>query len=234
MLNQTLGKVVEMVRNEAKLSSKSSRGVDHRDHIVQIIKRTHEQLYDDYDWEYMLIHKEDAGKILQAGERYYDYPAGLNVERAFDLWHKYGNVWVPLEYGISQHHYSQHDSDTDERADPALAWQVRDEKQFEIWPIPTQSIEEVRFSGHKALNILDGDDARLNMDDILISLMCASEILTDNNQPGAPLKTSLATARLQKMRARHGSKGRVRVGMGGGERSQLGFPRIRAVYNANR
>lgn len=234
MLNQTLGKVVEMVRNEAKLSSKTSRGIDHRDHIVHLIKRTHEQLYDDFDWEYMLIHKEDAGKTLQAGERYYDFPAKLNVERAFELWHNYGNSWVLLDYGISPHHYSQHDSDNDERADPALAWQVRDEKQFEIWPIPTTSIEEVRFSGHKKLNILDSDDSRLNMDDILVSLMCASEILADNNSPGASSKTALAQARLQKMRARHGSKIKVRIGMGGDEQSQLGFPRIRAVYNANR
>ena len=46
----TFGSIVEMARSEARLSSNSSRGIDHLDHVKQLVKRIAQSLADDFEW----------------------------------------------------------------------------------------------------------------------------------------------------------------------------------------
>lgn len=214
--NNTLNELVEMVRDECKLSTNSSRGTDHRNYIVRLIRRHYEQLYDEHDWPFLALKREDAGKDIEAGQRYYDFPEQLNLERAHCLWVKWGEQWIELAYGITPGDYSAQDSDSDERADPALKWQIYDENQYEIWPLPaSDTVGGMRFEGtRKATPLVDNED-RCDLDGVLVSLFVAAEILGGNKatEGQSQKKQGAAQDRLITLKSR-APRPRVIMGMG--------------------
>lgn len=221
-LRSTFGQVIEMVRNEARLSTNSSRGIDHLDHIKQVIRRHYATLAEEYDWQHLNVVRDSASsrKVLQAGSRYYNFPADINplaIERA---WVKFGGVWEPLAYGIGYPQYSAFDPEADQRTDPVTHWDFHGDAQFEVWPLPASNGSaggdgEVAFEGLKRIETLTTTSNRLDMDDHLVTLLAASEILTENGQKGAAeIKTGLANARLLGVRRRMNDKQPVRMGLG--------------------
>lgn len=214
--NNTLEELIEFVRDEAALSTNSSRGTDHRNYIIRLIRRYYEQLYDEHDWPFLRLKREDAGKDIEAGQRYYDFPAELNLERAHKLWVKWGETWIPMEYGITPDDYSAQDSDDDERTDPPLKWQIYDENQFEIWPLPaTDNPGGLRFEGIRKATALNEESDRCDLDGTLIALFVAAEILGKNKATAAAAEAKLSAARdrFNTLKAR-APRPRVRMGLG--------------------
>lgn len=223
--NVTLNELTRQVRAECRLSTGASRGLDDLENIQQLIKRVQETLYDDYDWPFMRIDKTSATKVLSAGQRYYDVPVTMNIERAFSVWHNQGaNVWMELPQGISMAEYSQQDSDNNNRADPALKWDILNETQIEIWPLPASDGGLIRFDGLKKLTPMVTVEDRCDLDDKLIVLFVSAEILAGTKQADAQLKLELANRRLAKMQGRLVSK--KRLFMGGAPQEPTGI-RIR-------
>ena len=123
MLRKTLTEIVEVVRLEARLSTNTSRGIDHGDHIRQLIRTAHEALAEEFDWPHLRLRRGDSFKTLAAGQRYYDFPTNLNVQKIEAAWVQWGAQWSPLHYGITPQHYSALDSDSDARSDPVQVWE---------------------------------------------------------------------------------------------------------------
>lgn len=221
-LRATWGEVIEATRNEARLSSNTSRGLDHLEHIKAITKRIYKTLAEDYDWRHLELKRDSSvsRKVLQAGSRYYDYPAAVNPQKIEKVWVKWGSVWHELDYGISYERRTEMDPDNDQRADPATHWQAYGGTQFEVWPLPASNgvadgSNEVAFEGQKIVTDLTATTDRLDMDDHLIVLMAATEILAGNGQDkAAQVKAAAANARLERLRANTGSGLRVRMGLG--------------------
>lgn len=190
--------LTEMLQDECRLSSATSRGVDHRTYLQRLIKRVQEELYDEFDWPFMKLRltSAEAGKSMEAGSRYYDFPTSLNPERITQAWHKNGGIWVKLTRGIDPSHYSAMDPETDVRGDPVQRWDWYGEDQFEVWPLPASDDDEVRFEGRKKLTALSSEAATADLDDILIVLFCAAEVLAPNNQKDAEIKLQKAQRRL--------------------------------------
>jgi len=207
--NNTLENIRNMVRSEARLSGSYSRGPDQTEYIDQLINRNYETLWDEVDWPFARIHKEDAGKQLQAGERYYDFPTTLDLSRTFTLYRKFGNVWGELVQGILPTDYTSLDSDSDNRSDPVLKWDVYDGNQFEVWPMPASNSYEVRFDGVRKLQPLVGDSSRCELDDRLVALYSAAEIMAGEGKKDAQLKLTLAERRLRFLKARFETKTRI-------------------------
>ena len=212
MRNVTLNELTEQVRAEARLSTNASRGLDDLSNIQQKIRRVQEELYDEFDWPFMRISKEDATKTLAAGQRYYDFPTNLNMERAFTLYTNTQSIWTPLEQGISMATYSEQDSDENERSDPALRWDIHNETQFEIWPLPSSNGGLVRFDGLKKLTSMVDTGDRADLDDKMIVLFVAAEILAANKQADAQLILEKANRRKATMQGRLVSKKRLFMG----------------------
>jgi hypothetical protein len=212
MRNVTLNELTEQVRAEARLSTNTSRGLDDLSNIQQKIRRVQEELYDEFDWPFMRIDKTEATKTLAAGQRYYDFPTNMNIERAFELWTNTTSVWGKMDQGISLADYSAQDSDEDERSDPALKWDIISETQFEVWPIPASNGGLVRFDGIKKLTPMVDTNDRADLDDRMIVLFVAAEILAANKQPDAQLILEKAQKRQLKMQGRLASKKRLFMG----------------------
>lgn len=206
-LGTTFGDVIEMVRDECRLSSNTSRGIDNLAYIKRLIKRQNEMLAQDYDWRHMTIAEPNGDKTLEAGSRYYDYPATLDPQRITSVWTEEGGTWEELVDGITPADYNLVG-----RMDPPLKWSRYTEAQFEVWPTPASNGGIVRFVGQRKPTALVNESSRLDMDDILVSLICAAEILAGTKQADAQAKADAAKRRLAQMRAGYADRTRVMVG----------------------
>lgn len=221
-LRATLGEVVDMVRHEAQLSTNTSRGIDHRDAIVAKIKRAYYTMAEDFDWQHLELKKESdvSRKILQAGSNTYGFPAAVNPLKISKVWVKWGSSWLPVDYGIKHEHYSAYDPDADQRGDPVTNWAFYNGDGFEVWPLPASNgvadgNNEIAFEGQKKVETLTADASRLDVDDQLIALQVATEIMaTQGQKDGASVLAEAATRRLQTLRGNLGSKTRYRMGIG--------------------
>lgn len=239
-------RIVEMTRNEARISTNPSRGVDNLDYIKQLVTRHYETLADEYDWAFLTVRKEDALKALQKGERYYDFPAQIDQRYATEAWVWWGNVYMKLKYGITPMEYSALNSHNPATMiDPILKWQIRDDKQFEVWPPPASNGQistrpygyHVAFEGKRKFSPMVQDGDPCDLDDQLIALYASAEILEQQQKGSGAVKLALAKSRMEKLRAMGSHHERVRVGMGTDDNRNdgmsPGFPRIRVFPSSN-
>ena len=203
-LRKTFAEIVDATINEARLSTATSRGIDHRDHVEEIVKRNYYMLCEEFDsWQHLELKRDATGnrKVLQAGSRYYDWPTNLNPLKVTEAWVKWGSVWMPVTFGITYMDYSISDPSLDQRSDPILQWDYYGGTQFEVWPFPNSDgvadgNNEIAFVGQKLPEQVTGDNSRLDMDDIVLQLLSAAEILNENQSKNAETKGQLAQRRL--------------------------------------
>lgn len=187
----SLLRLVQMVREECGRSSSVGVGVDDLPGLKTKIKRAQEVLYDSFDWPHLrqFFDREQ----LSAGERYYDPSDGLNFDRIEKAVVWYSGISHPLCRGITPDDYNSYDSENDARSEPALKWDVRwtgTREQIEIWPIPSTNDQQLQFQGIRNLRPLVNDTDVADIDDQLIVLTVAAEILTGKKDPSASALTS--------------------------------------------
>lgn len=198
----TLGELVNGLRVAARYDSNPSLSTSLLPLMKQTLKDTQERLYDEFDWPFLKIRQD---KTLAAGQRYYDIPSNLNLERILAVDVQHGGKWLPVERGISLEHYNARDSDGDEREDPVMRWDVTDTgsgEQVEVWPIPATDGALLRFSGIRKLGSLIANSDRADLDDQLIILYSAGELLGGAKNPVAQLKISQANKRKDTLQGR--------------------------------
>lgn len=224
MLRNTFGAIVEMARNEARLSTNSSRGIDHLEHVKQLVRRHYTMLAEDFDWEHLQLKRDYdvSRKRMEAGSRFYDFPAALNPLKITKMWLKWGNVWRPVTHGIDFANYSGLDPDASQRGDPILRWDFRDGTGFEVWPVPASDGDVgapysnwVGFEGQKQVEAYVSDSNRADMDDLMLSLFVGGELMIENGQ-GEGGKAKIAAAERRRVRLRANLSNRQRFTMGRG------------------
>lgn len=183
----TLTNMVTMLRGRVGDTLDPAHGKNKLQIYRDLLRQEQERLYHDFDWPF-LDGKYDV--LMQAGQRYYDIPVEPETIRAVEI--KYGDSWVPLDYGISGAEYNLHDSDNDERSDPVMKWDyyihptndaLIDNEQFEVWPLPSTTDEvTIRFWGKRALPRFTQDADRAILDDLLIVLYAAAILTKDKQQ----------------------------------------------------
>jgi hypothetical protein len=207
-----LHELVAQLRAETGRTQDVSIGTDEVENLKNLLRRTQEVLYDEYDWPFLMV---ERSMTLNNGQRYYDFPTDVNYDRLKSVKYKYGNVYTDIERGITFDDFSIFDSNIDERSSPLLKWDVRNTgsgEQMEVWPIPNQT-GSVHFFGVKTLANLTQDSDRADLDDRLIVLFAAAEMLARQKSRDAQAKAQQADKRLLKLRANSQSSSRtVRLG----------------------
>lgn len=209
--------LVTMLREEVGRASSVAVGNDDLPMLKQKITRTQEFLYDEYTWPF--LRQVFPQKTLNGGEQYYDFPAGLNLERIEEVYLWYANLPRPLTRGIGVQEYAIYNSNLGVTQEPAMRWDVRwtgVKEQFEIWPIPVSNAQLIQFVGIRNLRPLIKDNDVADLDDRMIVLACAAEILAKEGDESAPIVASLAKERFARMKGRTLGGGRTRQ-MGKGE-----------------
>lgn len=216
----TLEALVEDLRLETGRSANVNFGQDEYASLVRLLQRTQGNLYWDYEWPFLKVRRDVD---LEAGSRYYDFPSDMNFERIFKVRTKIGNVWEPLDKGISMDDYAIRDSDNDARQDPAIKWDIIDAgsgEQMEIWPIPASDDLVVRIDGFKKIGALVSDNDVCTLEPDLIVLFAAAKMLAREKSADAP--EALAAANKLYNNLKRGSNRSGATPLGGRPQRPLG------------
>src|SRR5690554_3498939 len=108
--NQTLIKILNEFRAEARLFLNAAHNNQTRDSHIVLLQRKQEWLWDDFDWPHLRV---DRFIDLQAGQRYYDMPTDLDIDRIQTVEVRFDQVWASVRPGIDAEHYAAYDSDLD-------------------------------------------------------------------------------------------------------------------------
>jgi len=234
--NVSLGVLIDDLRAEAGHSLQANLGVQMRDVLVKVLQRQQRRLWEDFDWTFLRVERDVA---VAAGQRYYNFPVDLTLERLEKVEFKYGDRWIPVEYGITRREYDTHDSDRGVRAFPIERWKEADNDQIEIWPIPSQngstatSSNILRFTGIRKLRSLVAESDLADLDDTLLVLYSAAEILAREKSNDAKLKLDMANQHYKRLKGRNAKSETFSLADGeqsAGLRPQ--GPKIIAVQNA--
>lgn len=201
----TLTALIENLRREIGSSADPSKGISAKDSLIDALNAEYSRLADDYNWPFL---KHYEIKLTQAGSRYYNAPDEIPVENIKKVYIKYQDRWLPVNRGISLDNYNVYDSDDDERSDPVRAWDVYNSTQMEFWPLPQTNDLKVRIEGtRKITKMISGSDVCL-LDDELVVLFAAAEILRKKKSKNADEKLSKAQRHYKTVKARiHGRSG---------------------------
>ena len=139
----------------------------------------------------------------------------MNMERPYRVEVFWNNLWSPVEYGIGSAEFNYLNSDQPGQIqDPIQRWRWSEEGQFEIWPINSTSTV-IRFTGQRALDGLVNSTDTADLDDQLIVLAVAAELLARNKQQDAQNKQALFMERLRAVRASYPGRPKGLI-LGGG------------------
>lgn len=210
----TLIRLLDKLRAEARLSKNPAHNTQARESHIDVLNRVQETLWADFDWPHLRVERQIA---VQAGQRYYDFPTDLDMDRVEKLEVYDGSGWLPLRYGIAGSEYSTYNSDLDERANPVRAWKFYEGEDFEVWPISdvngdaTTRENYLKFTGIKKYQPMVADADTADLDDNLIVLYAAAEILASQGAKDADVK--LQRANNIYLRQRGGMSPRKVMGM---------------------
>ncbi len=221
------GQLIEQFRNEARQSNQLSVGADSEAHVKQLLARTQRLLYERHFWPFLRVVSTIP---LAAGQRYYNVPAGMNIDRVEHVVVVQDSQPVTIERGIDFGEYAQYDSDNDERAAPVERWDLRwtgAATQIEAWPIPDNNSDKLMFKGMRPLRPLIALTDVADLDDDLIVLFAAAEELAAQKAKDADRKAQLAQAHLVSLLA-NAQSGSSTVQMGlGSSRGRIGRTTVR-------
>lgn len=193
-----------MVREEAGQSTSAALGQNTTESLKNKIRRQQAVLYLENEWPHMRVERE---VVLQAGSRYYNFPSDLSPDHRIDAVHVfYEDEWRPVEYGISLGHYNELNPEADERRDPVLLWDVYEGEQFEVWPLPEANGTRLLLRGSRKLGPLLADSDVADLDDRLISLFVAAELVARQNQRDSEAMLAIARTLLTRLKGQQSRK----------------------------
>lgn len=206
MRGATLTHLLALYRQEARLAQ--DPGLNRGDEPAQIqhIQRVQDDLWSEYDWPHLRVNRDFPAQL---GQRYYDMPADVDIDRIIELKFRDGANWYPIRPGINYAEYSVTDSDLGVTAWPIRKWTISEDEMIEVWPVPNRNGSIVlnttydgviRVVGIKKLSPLVAPSDTADIDDKLIAMFCGAERLAASGAKDAQFKLDKANARLARLR----------------------------------
>lgn len=231
------GKQLEEVRNniiaELGWSANPSANQDKVRQLNALIRRKQAFYYDDFNWSFVYGYQDF---FVSAGQRYYAVPSQFNYDGIDNVHYYYSSQWIELGKDIEPQDYTVYDSDADERSDPVLKYDFRDQisvgsgvdLQIELWPIPSINGSStngvVRVEGRKKMPPLVADTDRLVLDSVLIESACLADLLARQKSSDAGSKLRDAEIRYNTLRANDPKRKTITMGISSSEVGSGRFP----------
>ena len=206
----TLEQMLYDLRSECGQSTNPAVSRSTRARFINLLNRVQKRLWYDYDWPFLEVHRDIK---LQAGQRYYDFPTDIDMDRTVRFETYWGGEWQKMGFGIDGRHYTQYNSEGDaiELSDPAWRWGYflepgEIQPQFEVWPVPATNGADpvddeipafdgyIRVYGTVKLKPMVSDQDVCLLDSDMIVLYAASEILMKNKSADAQAKLTNANS----------------------------------------
>lgn len=231
MRRKQFGQLVTALRAELSRSTDPAVGVADLPTLKQVLSRNYEAAYQSYDWPHL---NKIFDKIpLNAGQRFYDFPEDCDYD---DL--KRIVVWwnaqpVPIERGIGFEEYTTYDSAAGATSDPVLKWDVRftdTHEQMEVWPVPASSQQSIQIEGQARFVPLVDDADLCRIDDQIVVLASAVELVPTKERQSAQAKLAAAQQRIGRIKGRSkANSGTIRMGLGSSNRPIYGKSVVRVA-----
>lgn len=200
----TLKRLMDMLRVEADLSLNPAHNNEAHQHQAEILRSTQEALYDSHAWPHMQVERQVQ---VQAGQRYYDLPEDMVIDKLQSVQFHDAGVWYKLRHGIGAPEYYAYSSDLDQRAWPVQAWRIHEGEMIELWPICDRNADPATLDGYlkfiggkKVPPLVDAND-RCVLDDQLVVLYAALNILSAKGSKKTEIVSQRAQSRLRDVRA---------------------------------
>lgn len=201
----TLIKLLDSLRAEIRASMNPAHNNQVRDAHINLLQRTQDWLWEDHNWPHMKVKRLYP---LEAGKRHYDFNGEFDLERINLIEVYVDNAWRKLTKGITPADEHVYDSDLDQRGYPPCKFDIAEDNQIEIHPISdtdgntTTKEGLLRVTGIRRLRPLVADGDRADLDDSLIVLFAAAEILGGKGSKDGGIKNSLAQKRYATLKGR--------------------------------
>lgn len=222
----SLRQLISDLRDELRRANSPAAGVDDVASLRRTINHVYRVLYYNNDWPFLNV--QFTPITLAAGQRYYDFPEGLDPDRVQKATVKWSGDALPIERGISDEDYNAYDPEDNERTSPIEKWDVRftgEKEQIETWPLPDGTAQSLRFFGTWAMSELVNDTDKCLLESEVVVLYAAAELLPkDSPDKEAKLELAKELLRLTKVRGNSAGGKTYRMGLEG-EPSRKVHPR---------
>ena len=212
------GELVLNLRAELRRSQNPAIGSEDLAPLKRTLNHVIAVVSNKEDWPF--LYRKFAPIAIAAGDRFFDIPDGLNMERIISVRIKWGGSYYDIWRGITYDDYISWDPEDDERSSPALKYDfqnINGAEQLEIWPI-SEGVQSLLFEGYITHPKLVNDTDLCLVDDDIVLLFAAAELMGDEFEAEAQAKRDQANEllRLIKIRASRGDGAPVRMGLGTG------------------
>lgn len=203
MRGTTLVKLLDILRVECGLSLNPAHNPQNRDTQIATLQRVQETMWADFAWPHLRVERTID---VQAGQRYYDMPGDLDIDRIEKIEIREAGAYLPLGWGIEAQHYAESDSELGERSWPVRRVRISEDEQLEVWPVPDSNFNaatldgRIKITGIRKLKPLVADDDRADLDDQLLVLYAAAEMLARSGSKDAQVKQDKANRHYLKLR----------------------------------
>lgn len=200
----TLIRLLDKLRAAARLSKNPAHNIQVRETQVDLLKTVQDRLWDDFPWPHLSVERQIP---VQAGQRYYAPPEDILIDNIEKIEIFRDGNWCNMLPGIRDVDYSTYNSDLDQRAWPVRRWQIHEGEQIEVWPIADQNADPatregyIKITGTRNLRPLVADTDRADLDDNMIVLYAAAEMLAASGAKDAKLKMDQANAIYRRLRS---------------------------------
>lgn len=205
--------LVDMLREDLGRSTNVGVGIDDLPSLKRHINRSYAILIDKYSWPHLSY--SPARIPLNAGQRYYDFPANLKLNDLTEVVAWQGNSPRELERGISHIEYAIYDSGSDVRGDLPQKWDLAFNgtvTQIEIWPMPASNSMTLAIKGAYHLVPLVADADKCMLDDELVVLGASARLLARQGSKDAAILQQEFAQRLSDLQKRNGPGARITMG----------------------
>lgn len=226
----TLRQLISDLRDELRRLNTPSAAPDDTPSLRRTINHVYRLIYYQHDWSFLRY--RFPAITLNAGQRYYDVPAGLDADRILEAKVKWSGDFVDVHRGISTDDYNVHDPEENERSSPMLKWDIvftGTKEQIEVWPLPDGTAQSLRLYGVYACDPLVSEDDICRLESEVIVLYAAAELLKAQKSEDAEAKLQQANELLRLVKIRSASAGEntgtFRLGLGVSDDSSRPHPR---------
>lgn len=230
----TLVSLLDGLRAACRISLNAAHNNQHRDAQIKALQLKQEWFWGDFAWPHLRV---DRYIQLQAGQRYFDMPEDMDIDRISHIEVRWGSAWNRLQPGIYPTDYAAFDSDLGQRSDPVLRWRITEGEQLELWPIPATNYDAttlegwLKITGIRTLNPLIADADRADLDDQLLIQACAADYLAATGAKDSQLKLDEANRLYLKLKGRLMQRKKFVIGVGPRSNRQRPIRIPIAVYN---
>lgn len=222
---KTLQALISDVRDELRRANSPSASPDDTASIRRTINHVYWTLGMSNDWPF--LNRLFDRVSMNAGQRYYDFPEGLDPDRVMDARVWWGGLNEPIERGISLDDYNAYDPNENDRTSPVLKWDIRftgEREQIEVWPLPDGTTQQLQFYGTTAMPELVDDTDKCMLESEIVVLYAAAE-LAPKDSADKDAKLALAREGLRLAKVRGNSAGGKVFTNGGGSAQPKVHPR---------